>query len=436
MPTDILMPNLGFDTQEARIVEWVKQPQESVRRGEIIAIVESDKANVELESLADGVLLEQLFPADTMVAVGTVIARVGKADEVPSRAVAPAMVSVSPIAKRVADENNVNLAAVTGSGAGGRIMRQDVEAHLSASANGGSNVILALPNVRKAAREAHIDLETVPPTGRSGQITMSDLENHVAAIAYSQSMPAPLAQTVQAQPTPAVPPVQPSAPVGEGQEIALSRMRQSIGQRLSKSMQDAPHFYVTGEFDLEDALKQLNTFAEPRPRVNDLIQFLTVQTLRRVPQLNATYHDGKLYRHAAVHLAIAVGLDDGLLTPVIPGAERYSLQGMAQESRALVERARAGRLRPDDIREGTFTISNLGIIKQVEQFTAVINPPQVAILAVGTVKQRPVVLNGGLHIRHTLKLTLSGDHRVVDGLVLGQFLAAFQTELDNFSARS
>ena len=426
MATDILMPNLGFDTQEARIVEWVKQPQESVRKGEIIAIVESDKANVELESLADGVLLEQLFPADTMVAVGTVIARVGTPNELASPPVAAPSTSanISPIARRIADENNINLAAVTGSGAGGRIMRQDVEAHLSASSNGDSNRVLALPNVRKAAREANIALSAVKPTGRSGQITMADLQNH-AAPAQAQPISAP--QTgVQAV----------AASASEAQETPLSRMRQTIGQRLSKSMQDAPHFYVTGEFDLEDALKQLSAFPEPRPRMNDLIQFLTVQTLRRVPQLNATYQDGKLYRHSAVHLAIAVGLDDGLLTPVIPGAERYSLQGMAQESRSLVERARGGHLRPDDLREGTFTISNLGVIKQVEQFTAVINPPQVAILAVGTVKQRPVVLNGGLHIRHTVKLTLSGDHRVVDGLVLGQFLAAFQVELDNFGARS
>lgn len=440
MPTDILMPNLGFDTQEARIVEWVKNPGDAVRKGEIIAIVESDKANVELESISDGTLLEQLYPADTMVAVGAAIARVGAAGERASSLPAPSIpivepvanLNVSPVARRIADENNINLATVRGSGAGGRIMRQDVEALLTsvASTNGGSKTILALPKVRKAARQAAIDLHTVQPTGRSGQITLADLQT--ASIAHSQESTQVVAPE-RVQPSTAQA-TSPSA--GDTQEIALSRMRLTIGQRLSKSMQDAPHFYVTGEFDLEDALKRLNTFAEPRPRVNDLLQYLTVQALLHVPQLNATYQDGKLYRHASVHLAVAVGLDDGLLTPVIPHAERYSLQGIAAESRALVERARAGRLRPDDLREGTFTISNLGVIKQVEQFTAVINPPQVGILAVGTVKQRPVVIDGGLHIRHTVKLTLSGDHRVVDGLVLGQFMAAFQTELDNFGARS
>ena len=158
-----------------------------------------------------------------------------------------------------------------------------------------------------------------------------------------------------------------------------------------------------------------------------------MQALRRVPALNATYENETLYRHDSINLAVAVALEDGLLTPVLAGAERFSLQGLAQESRKLIERARANKLQPNDLQGGTFTISNLGVIRQVDQFTAIINPPQVAILAVGTVKQRPLVIDGGLHIRHTVHLTLSGDHRVVDGMHLGQFMAAFQAELDHFS---
>jgi len=431
MSIDILMPNLGFDTQEARIVEWLKQPGDRVYKGEIIAIVESDKANVELESVADGALLEHRFPLDTMVAVGAVIARVGDPlDDAsivaqtaePSRA--EVNLNVSPIARRIAQENNLDLSVMTGSGAGGRIMRQDVEAILPTAHKELSSEVLALPKVRKAARDAGIELKGIPPTGSSGQVTMADLQSHLqqgrAAIAASEI----LSQT----------------PVMEGitdsediQEVRLSRIRQTIGQRLSKSMQEAPHFYVTSEFDVEDALVRLQSISlEPRPRINDLIQYLTVRTLQKVPQLNAAYHNSKLYRHTGIHLSIAVGLDDGLITPVIRSAERYSLQGITHESRSVVERARAGRLRPDDLQSGTFTISNLGIIKQVDHFTAVVNPPQIAILAVGAVKQRPVVLNGGFHIRNTVKLTLSGDHRVVDGLTLGQFMAAFQAELDDF----
>ena len=167
-----------------------------------------------------------------------------------------------------------------------------------------------------------------------------------------------------------------------------------------------------------------------QPGINDLLQYLTVQTLLRVPELNATYENGRLLHHRSVNLAIAVAREDGLITPVLAGAERYSLSGLASESRALIQRARDNRLQAADLQSGTFTISNLGVVPQVEHFTAVINPPQVAILAVGSVKPRPVVIGGGLHIRHTVHLTLSGDHRVVDGMHLAQFMAAFQDALD------
>jgi pyruvate dehydrogenase E2 component (dihydrolipoamide acetyltransferase) len=439
MATDILMPNLGFDTQEARILEWHKQPGDTVRRGEILAIIESDKANVELESVADGVVLEHLFPADTMVAVGQTIARVGSKNEQPVSQPAAAVQSspdvsdnlnVSPIARRIADDNQIDLSKVAGTGAGGRIMRQDVESLLKPNASAAKSDILALPKVRKLAREAGIDLKLVSATGASGQVTLSDLQLYQQTTFTPPAARVQEAATVSTNGTP-----QPPREIEGAQEVVLSRMRQTIGQRLSKSMQDAPHFYVTGEFDVESAIGRLGRLAEPRPRINDLIQYLTVQTLLRVPELNATFENGRLYRHQSVHLAIAVGLEDGLITPVISNAQRYSLQGMVEEGRALIERARNKRLRLDDLREGTFTISNLGVIKQVDQFTAVINPPQVAILAVGTVKQRPVVIDGGLHIRHTVKLTLSGDHRVVDGMTLGQFMAAFQAELDVFSGK-
>jgi pyruvate dehydrogenase E2 component (dihydrolipoyllysine-residue acetyltransferase) len=290
--------------------------------------------------------------------------------------------------------------------------------------------VLAVPKVRKAAREAGIDLKAVQPGGGHGQITLEDLRQYQAA----QRVQPPIAaapERVERQPS-AVP-----AEIPDGaHEVAISRMRQTIGQRLGKSMQDAPHFYVTGEFDLEGVLTTLKSLPEPRPRINDVIQYLTVQTLGKVPELNATYENGHLYQYQAIHLAVAVAVDDGLITPVIQNADHYSLSGLAAESRALIERLRANRLRQQDLSAGTFTISNLGVVKEVEQFTAVINPPQVAILAVGTVKQRPFVLDGGLYVRHTVKLTLSGDHRVVDGMTLGKFMAAFQSEVVHFSQQN
>jgi pyruvate dehydrogenase E2 component (dihydrolipoamide acetyltransferase) len=269
--------------------------------------------------------------------------------------------------------------------------------------------VRALPKVRLAARNLGISLTDIKPTGRQGEITLADLQAHQSTLTTA----VPLPEKAGAR------------------EIVLSRMRQTIGERLRRSMQEAPHFYVSGEFDLEAALTRLKTMAGVR--VNDLVQYLVVQTLLRVPELNATFENGHLYYHEAVDLAIAVALDDGLITPTLPNAQNYSLQGLAQTSRALVERARNNRLQPADLQAGTFTISNLGVVKQVDQFTAVINPPQVGILAVGTVKPRPVVINGGLHVRNTVHLTLSGDHRVVDGMTLGKFMAVFQTELDRFN---
>jgi pyruvate dehydrogenase E2 component (dihydrolipoamide acetyltransferase) len=418
MAVDIVMPNLGFDTQSGRLIEWLKKPGDSVTRGDIIAIVESDKANVELESIASGVLLETLYQADTEISVGAVIARIGQPDEMRSPSPAPPTSSpaldVSPVAKRLAEERGIDLTRVTGTGRGGRIMREDVEALLKPLVNGGR--VRALPKVRKAAREAGIDLALVPPTGAQGQVTMADLTQYQRA------------QTPEAAPTP--PAMATPAPVIEGRrEIAITRARRTIGERLSRSMREAPHFYVSGEFDVTDALRALPN----KIRINDLLLYLTAQTLLRVPELNATYEDDRLFQFDHVHLGIAVALEDGLLTPVLRHAERYSLQGIADESRSLIERAREKRLRPDDLQGGTFTVSNLGVVKQVERFTAVINPPQVGILAVGTVKERPVVIDGGLHIRSTVYLTLSGDHRAVDGMHLARFLAVFQEQLTAFS---
>ena len=438
MTTDIVMPNLGFDTQEGKLIEWLKQPGDAVTKGEPIAVIESDKANVELESVAEGFLLEQLFVEGTDVSVGVVIARIGReGDQITAAASAAGPVSrsssppvaaaadarkveASPIARRLAVEHNLDLAAVKGSGPNGRIKRADVEAHLAgrevAAALDGSRPLLALPKVRKAAREAGIELASVVATGSRGEVTLADLA------APPATSGAPVPDLAAAAPLPA-----------GAKEVALSRVRQIIGRRLGASKRDAPHFYVTGEFDLETALVRLKTFPSPQPRVNDLLQFLTVQTLRQVPALNATFSRDRLLQYDTVNLAIAVAREDGLITPVIQKADRYSLTGLAAESREIIERTRINRLLANDLLDATFTISNLGVIRQVDHFTAVINPPQVAILAVGTVKQRPIIIDGGLFIHHTVHLTLSGDHRVVDGMHLGQFMTTFQEKLDHFN---
>jgi pyruvate dehydrogenase E2 component (dihydrolipoamide acetyltransferase) len=453
MTTEIVMPNLGFDVQQARLIEWLKQPGDSVRQGEVIAIVESDKANVELESIASGVLLEQLVEPGVETPVGTVIARVGDPDEGPTPAPAArptaesvseqtAGLEISPVARKLAADYAIDLAAITGTGPRGRITREDVEAVIAlrspppnAQAGDGSvAAVRALPKVRKAARLAGVNLADVPATGANGVITLADVQAFASpAMQMAEAQPVQARAEVITAPTPQAPEVQTRQPPAGARAIALTRIRQLIGQRMSESKRTAPHFYVTGEFDLEGSLRRLKTLPQPQPGINDLLQYVAVQALQRTPALNAILQDETVYQFDAINLAIAVARDEGLITPVLHDAGRFSLTGLAQESRKLIERTRANKLQPDDLQGGTFTISNLGVIRQVDQFVAVINPPQVAILAVGTVKQRPIVIDGGLHIRHTVHLTLSGDHRVVDGMDLGQFMAAFQTELDNFS---
>ncbi|MBW4437942.1 MAG: 2-oxo acid dehydrogenase subunit E2 [Pleurocapsa minor GSE-CHR-MK-17-07R] len=436
MAVDILMPNLGFDTQTGRLIEWLKQPGEPVAKGEAIAVIESDKANVELESIAAGIVLAHLAAADSDVAIGAVIARVGTADEQVTVS-APAMPAasappppsheheasrVSPVAQRLAQALHVDAEHVTGSGARGRVTRRDVE-QAARQVYGGPVIesgadahgIRALPKVRRAARERGIDLLAVRAAGHHNPITLEALD----AFAAGQAQPERESATVAALPDGAT-------------LVPLTRMRQVIGRRLGDSMRDAPHFYVTGEFDFEAALARLGGVV-PKVKINELLLYLTAQTLLRVPALNATFVEGNLYRYQRVHLAVAVARDDGLITPVLRDAQRYSLVGLAEELRALIERARANRLAADEVQGGTFTVSNMGMVQQVDHFTAVINPPQVAILAIGALKPRAVVREGGIFVRRTAHFTLSGDHRVVDGMDLARFMSTFQEELNLFA---
>ncbi|MEQ8671593.1 MAG: dihydrolipoamide acetyltransferase family protein [Aggregatilineales bacterium] len=407
MATDIVMPNLGFDTQSGLIIEWYVQPGEAIAKGEAIALVEADKSNVELESIAAGIVIELLVETNKEIAVGTVIARVGTPEELQTTS---ENTRVSPLAERVARDKGVNIADVVGSGNRGRIMRRDIDAHLE---NGSDNIPMALPKVRKLARETGINLSDLGITDRP--ITVADLK---------VLQTAPTAQTL-----PETQPEQKALHEG-ATGTPLSRIRQRIASRLVSSKQEAPHFYVTGEFDLSDAIDRLKNY---KAGLNDLLQFLTIQALLQVPELNGHFENDTVYSYENVHLSVAVALDTGLVTPTIPNADHYSLNGLAQVGRDLIQRTRASKLTPEDTQVGTFTISNLGVVKQVDHFTAIINPPQIAILAVGTVKPRPVIINDGFYARTTVNLTLSGDHRVVDGMDLARFMKAFQDALDRFS---
>ncbi len=419
MAQDVVMPNAGFDAQSVSLVEWLKQPGETIQKGDAIAIIETDKADVELESIAAGVILELLYQPGDQVSVGEVIARVGSAKEYEQRLALSASKPVSPVAARIAQANTVPLTGIAGSGPRGRVMRQDVEQRLVQQSPAPTQ-LGALPKVRRALRMAGLTLEQVYEHSHHNPIRMQDVQ---ASLAQHLSDSVPPA-------APDLPKAAAEVPVG-AREIPISKMRRAIGRQLVESMHQAPHFYVSSEFDLEAVVQRLKT--QPAVKINDVLQYFAVQALLQVPALNATYYQERLLRYEGVHLAIAVAVEGGLITPVVHDAQQYSLTGLAAQSRALIQRARENHLQAADLSGGTFTISNLGVVPQVDQFTAIINPPQVAILAVGSVKPRVVIQDGGLFLHHSVHCTLSGDHRVVDGMDLAQFMAAFQREIDRFS---
>ncbi len=418
MPADVVLPNLGFGMNEGRVLAWRKNVGDPVRKGEPIADIESDKATVELDATVDGTLDAILVPADKVATVGAVLARI-RTGEAPRPAATPRSEpsSVSPVAQRMAHEHGIELNQIQGTGPGGRIVREDVQAFIDRGINQNRHHLKtqAAPAVRRLARDRSLDLTSIRGTGRDGRVTRSDVE---AALRTS-----PVASEEHAAEVPGM--------MAEGRrEVPLSQVRRSIARRLAQSVQEAPHFYVTAELDLSRAIKALPAAVG----INALLLYLTVQTLKDQPDLNATFEDGHLYQYSYVSLAVAVAVEQGLISPVLHHADDYSLSGLAARSRDLIERTRAGRLRPQELGGGTFTVSNLGVVPQVERFSAILNPPQVAILAVGAAKERPVVIDSGLHIRKTVHLTLSADHRIVDGLVAARFLETFDRHLQAFAS--
>ena len=445
MLTNIVLPNLGFGMEEGRLLRWLKQPGDAVRKGDPVAEIESDKTNVELEATVDGVVAELLFAADTMIPVGAILAKIetepGKATIAPETVAATAQADsardsqrVTPLARRMLDAHGVSAVEVKGTGFGGRITQDDIKGALATPLKpNGNGRPLAAPAVKKLARDNGLDLRMVTGTGTDGHITRADVEQALHALSHAathvapSSAAAPTVASISA-PTVATTPQPSFGSDDERAEIPFSKMRQMIASRLAQSMQDAPHFYVTAELDFTPVLHKLPAGIG----INTLLLYLTIQTLQSQPILNATYENGHVYQYKHVNLSLAIALPDGLISPVLHHADDYSLAGLSDRVRDLVTRARNGRLKPDELGGGTFTVSNLGMIKQVDRFTAIINPPQVGILAIGAAKERPFVIDGGLHIRTTAHLTLSADHRVVDGMLAAQFLEQFENHLRAF----
>jgi pyruvate dehydrogenase E2 component (dihydrolipoamide acetyltransferase) len=442
----IVMPKLGFDMREGVLNNWLKQVGDTVNRGDVVAEIESDKATLELEAQVAGVLLQTLHGPGDVVPVGANLAIVGQAGEDVSsmaggngQAAAPAEATTTtnaPLAAAsapaVADKPAVAQAetapqtpAATESypPAPPAVPTTTVEA--DESYPGG---VRATPVARRLAEEKQVDLLRVTGSGPDGRIRKADVEAFLAA--------PPTAPAPAPAPTPS-PTAAPSAPVTAGpdsEEIALTRLRQAIGRRMTESKTTVPHFYVTTEVDMGAALalrKQINETLpdEQKVSVNDLIVKAAALALRDFPNLNAAFGGDKIIRHKRISIGSAVAVEGGLLTVVQKDTDTSTLSKVAADNRAMIARAREGKVKPDDVEGGTFTVSNLGAF-DVDHFIAIINPPDAAILAIGSARQVPVVVDGQLAVGTRMKATISADHRVTDGAEAARFMQRFKALLE------
>ncbi len=436
---EILLPKMGNSVEEAEIVKWFKQEGDSVKEGEPLFSIQTDKAEVECESTASGILRKILVPEGVEKPVLTVVALVGGADEplpdlpgggaaAPSPAVAaaapveaaPAAAApvqaaaapgsgdglVSPRARKLAAEKGIDPSVIAGSGVGGRVLSEDVEAFAA-----GQGAVKATPVARRMAENAGLDLRSVDGTGIAGKITKDD-------VARAGSAPAPAAAPPAA-----------AGPAGENKRIPLTPMRRIIAQRMCESKFAAPHFYITVEVDMAGAKAFRAKNKAFKASFNDIVLYGAAKALREFPQVNARWCGDAVEQVADINLGMATALPTGLIVPVIRKAQTLSLEGLCAATKELAGKAQAGKLMPDEYQGNTFTVSNLGAYG-VDHFTAIINQPDSAILAVGQIKDRVVVIDGGIHIRPIMKLTLSSDHRVVDGAVAAQFMGRMKQILE------
>jgi pyruvate dehydrogenase E2 component (dihydrolipoamide acetyltransferase) len=446
MAIEILMPRLSDTMEEGKILKWLKNVGDKIEIGDIIAEVETDKADMEMEALDAGVLAELRVREGEAAPVGAVIAILSEDGasvapvapqkepaEKPAVVVAPspARKEVQEPEKPVPEPPRVQAVAPPAPPPERRVreLRESRPRRESQEATGDGERILASPLVKRMADEHHIDLQQIQGSGPGGRIIKQDIE------AYLARAPTPVVRPTPTAPPPSpVQPVTPTVARASGKE-PFSRMRATIAKRMADSMREAPHFYVTCEIDMSEAvrlraaLKASDRVATDVTYTHFVIKAVAI-ALERHPRLNAAYAEDGRELKAEVNIGIAVSLDDGLIVPVLHDSNKLSLLEIAAQANALVERARSGKPAGDDLSGGTFTISNMGMLP-IEHFTAIINQPQGAILAVGAIKERPVVRNGQLAIAHTMMVTLSSDHRILDGVTSGQFLTELKKLLEN-----
>ncbi len=400
----IVMPKLGFDMREGVLVSWLKGLGDLITKGDVVAEIESDKATLELETQVGGTILMLLANEGDVVPIGGNLAVVGDSNEDIDELVKNG--SGKPLAGNQDQEPPGELAAQPSG------LSAIPESNSVGTWPGGYK---ASPVARRLANESGIDLGQIIGTGPGGRIRRADVEKYAETATISQVRsfgPTPLPVSL------------------ESIEIPITKLRQAIGRRMVESKTTIPHFYVTTEVDMGPALtlrKEINRLLpeEQKVTVNDMIVKAAAIALRSYPNLNASFDGEKVVRHGQINIGIAVAVEGGLLTVVQQNTELSPLAQIAVDNRNMITRARAGKSRTGDFEGGTFTISNLGAF-DVDHFIAIINPPDACIMAVGTAKQVPVVVEGELTVGWRMKATISADHRVTDGAEAAQYMQYFK----------
>jgi pyruvate dehydrogenase E2 component (dihydrolipoamide acetyltransferase) len=416
MISEVVMPQMGADMTEGTIVRWLKAEGDPVERGEIIAEIETDKANVEIEAFESGIFRKIIRHEGDVVPIEGVIAIIAAADddisqyETGEAAAAPAAATVSAPA-------SVSTTAVAPPPA--------AQAPVAAPSAAGNGRMRVSPVARRIADERGIDLRQVHGTGPDGRIVKRDLEQF-AAVRPPAAAPAP--------PRPAPAPAK-AAPAAPGATLTFSKMRQAIARRMSASKREAPHYYLLVDIDMTAALafrKDANASLPDdaaRISINDMIVRACALALQRHPAFNVSAEGDVFTQQPVQNVCIAIALDDGLIAPAVLDTGSKTLAQIAVATRDLVSRAKGGTLKPDEITAGTFSITNLGAYG-IETLIGIIQPPQTAILGVGSVAQQPVARDGQVVVRDVMKVALSADHRVTDGALGAQFLGEIKRLLE------
>lgn len=426
MRVEVVVPQIGEAVAELMLVEWHKQVGDTIKKGEVLFDIDSDKAIVEVDAFVDGKLIEILYPNESSVLPQQVVAIIETIDEttIPKSKATPDVLEpatspngrkISPVAQRFANEHDINTKEVVGTGPSGRIIVEDVRQLATTNSmrpHTNPQAINVSPKARLLAKGRNIDLRTLVGTGVGDMIRVKDVE-----------------QALQAQPIPTI-----SANIS-GNQLELSKLRQTVAKRTLTSKQSVPHFYLMVDVEMTEC-NRLRTYCVDRlqwqkaPTYTAILLRACALALNAFPSANRSYRDGSLAERSDINIGVATNTSEGLVVPVIPDANQHGLRDLSSTLQDTAQRARSGRLRPSDMGDKSMVISNLGMYA-VDQFIAIIDMPDPMILAVGRVADRVVPVDGQVTILPMCTLSLSVDHRVMDGVQGAQFLERVKDYLEN-----